>query len=136
MTLVNRLDKLCPPFIAVALARDEKGKWMPLTAIADASGISTRTVYRIGVSVSWARYMRYASDFLDACGVDPFQMGRQRAYIRETLQSGDPFSYVPMHYRAGFLSRLAALMKKHQATLAAMEESPAAPAQPPSRSRA
>lgn len=111
-TLLQTLDKRCPPFLAIALAR-RKGRsaanmeWITPYEIASKTGISPRTIWRVFGSVSWEKHGIFeVSKILEACGIDVFHMGRHREYMARTLRSKKPYNHIPKRYRKQFMRRM------------------------------
>ena len=69
-TIVDWLDKNLPPFACYAEARKyPRGPWAGPGLIAERSGLSPRTVQRIGAKISWDGVdIGAASVFIRACG--------------------------------------------------------------------
>lgn len=94
------LDRVCPPFMAYALAGlvsgpRNKRKWIGMHGIVERSGLSVRTVTRLGDSVSWeSAKIGKVSRFLGACGIDPRNIKPVRDYLRHTMGSVKPFPHL------------------------------------------
>ncbi len=89
MTFIEQLDKSLPPFAAYFEARKyPRGPWAGPVIIAERSGLSHRTVTRIGARISWkAIDVDVMSAFLEACGFQcakqfPFLLGNMRRRMR------------------------------------------------------
>lgn len=80
------LDEECPPFFAYALARVKpNGKWAGPVVIAKRSGLSHRTVTRLGAKISWRGVkLDVASAFLHACGL---RVGKTGVLIKNRMNS-------------------------------------------------
>ncbi len=86
---VRLLDKYLPPFAAYFEARKHpRGPWAGPVIIAQRSGLSHRTVTRIGAKISWKGIdVDVMSAFLDACGFEcaqqfPFLLRNMRRRMR------------------------------------------------------
>ncbi len=89
MNFLEQLDKFLPPFAAYFEARKHpRGPWAGPVAIAERSGLSHRTVTRIGAKISWKGIdVDVMSAFLHACGFEcakqfPFLLRNMRRRMR------------------------------------------------------
>jgi hypothetical protein len=103
-TLLERLDAEIPPFVAYYFARKyPRGPWAGPAVIAKRSGLSKRTVARIGGRISWRGVdLDVVSAFLSGCGFiaskcSPYIMENLREYMRWCVTK----AMCPMHHLDG-----------------------------------
>lgn len=79
--------KMCPPFLAHALARNRSrngNKKMPLAEIVERSGLSQRTYLRTARMTSWASVkFDVIERFLRGTKVNPWRMQVHNKYLRK-----------------------------------------------------
>jgi hypothetical protein len=98
-TLLEWLDNNLPPFWAYYHARKcVRGPWAGPVLIAQRSGLTHRTVTRIGAKISWEHVdIGVASAFLVACGfqcLPVIRIKRFRDYMRMCSKATIPFSHL------------------------------------------
>lgn len=94
-SLCLRLNLEAPPFIVYGMTRKSPhGKWIGVEELVRRSGLSKRTVIRLGMRTDWAGVkIGVASRFLAACGVKGsgrsiLSMNRIREYLRWYREHG------------------------------------------------
>lgn len=96
------LEDNLPPFVAYYQARKyPRGPWAGATLIAQRSGLTPRTVTRMGSRISWKGLeLDVICAFLDACGFRPagsygfVSLNKMRSYMRWARTTNKPFHHL------------------------------------------